>query len=212
MSYEIQYFSCLSELSETARKSTMKKHRIKYHDDLMTPAQKKQKLEVRGANRSLAEKDKTSVIAKCISEFQKKIKAGPFYICCVCNRTLYKSLVTGLVKTKYSYEEYLMVQASFNGKEYMCKTCHIKLLKGKLPCQAVVNNLFVDDTPPQLMALEKLEQILIAQRRVFQKIVIMPKEQQRKIKGAICNVPVDCNQTCNIYQGHLTDLELFCLN
>ena len=25
----------------------------------------------------------------------------------------------------------------------------------------------------------------------------MPKEQQRKIKGAICNVPVECDQTCN---------------
>ena len=26
----------------------------------------------------------------------------------------------------------------------------------------------------------------------------MPKGQQRKIKGAICNVPVDCDQRCNI--------------
>ena len=26
----------------------------------------------------------------------------------------------------------------------------------------------------------------------------MPKEQQRKIKGAICNVPVNCDQTCKI--------------
>ena len=25
----------------------------------------------------------------------------------------------------------------------------------------------------------------------------MPKGQQRKIKGAICNVPVECDQTCN---------------
>lgn len=33
---------------------------------------------------------------------------------------------------------------------------------------------------------------------MFEKIVVMPKGQQRKIKGAICNVPVDCDQTCNI--------------
>ena len=26
----------------------------------------------------------------------------------------------------------------------------------------------------------------------------MLREQQRKIKGAICNVPVDCDQICNI--------------
>ena len=28
-------------------------------------------------------------IQTCITKFKKKIKAGPFYICCVCNRTLY---------------------------------------------------------------------------------------------------------------------------
>ena len=44
---------------------------------------------------------------------------------------------------------------------------------------------------------KKLEQIRIAQRIVFEKIVVMHKGQQRKIKGAICNVPVECDQTCN---------------
>ena len=91
-----------------------------------------------------------------------------------------------------------MLHCSFDGKEYVCKTCHGKLLKGQQPCQAVVNNLFVDETPTELAALEKLEQILIAQRIVFEKIVVMPKGQQRKIKGAICNVPVECSQTCNV--------------
>ena len=52
-----------------------------------------------------------------------------------------------------------------------------------------VNNLFVDDIPAELDQLKKLEQIIIAQRIVFEKIIVMPKGQQRKIKGAICNVP-----------------------
>ena len=29
----------------------------------------------------------------------------------------------------------------------------------------------------------------------------MPKGQQQKIKEAICNVPVDCDQTCNVLRG-----------
>ncbi len=92
-----------------------------------------------------------------------------------------------------------MVQCSFDGKRYICKTCDTKVKKGQQQCQAVVNNLlFVDETPVGLAALEKLEQILVAQRIVFEKIVIMPKGQQRRIKGAICNVPVECNQTCNV--------------
>ena len=71
-------------------------------------------------------------------------------------------------------------------------------MKGKVPCQAVCNKLCVDDLPPELSLLEKLEQILIAQRIVFEKIIVMPKGQQRKIKGAICNVPVACDETCKI--------------
>ena len=55
----------------------------------------------------------------------------------------------------------------------------------------------MDEIPTELSSLEKLEQIQIAQRIVFEKIVVMHKGQQRKIKGAICNVPVECDQTCN---------------
>ena len=62
-----------------------------------------------------------------------------------------------------------MLQHSFDGKNYICRTCHAKLLKDQQPCQAVVNNLFVDETPTELAPLEKLEQILVAQRIVFEK-------------------------------------------
>ena len=56
-----------------------------------------------------------------------------------------------------------------------------------------MNNTYVDEIPRELSSLEKLEQILIAQLPVivFEKIVVMRKGQQRKIKGAICNVPVE---------------------
>ena len=131
-----------------------------------------------------------------IEKFKKQIKSGPFYICCVCNRTLYKKSVVILQKNKYPRQNCFMLQCSFDGKNYIYKTCHAKLLKGQQSCQAVVNNLFVDETPTELAALEKLEQILIAQRMVFEKIVIMTKGQQRKMKGAICNVPFECSQTC----------------
>ena len=55
----------------------------------------------------------------------------------------------------------------------------------------------MDEIPTKLSSLEKLEQTWIAQRIVFEKIVLMHKGQQRKIKVAICNVPVECHQTCN---------------
>ena len=42
-------------------------------------------------------------------------------------------------------------------------------------------NIYVDEIPSELSSLEKLEQIRIAQRIVFEKIVAMHKGQQRKI-------------------------------
>ena len=101
-------------------------------------------------------------------------------------------------KTIYGFQHLFTGKKSFHNKEYICKTCKFKLLKGQVPCQAVSNKLGVDDVPPKMKCLEKLEQILAAQRIMFEKIVIMPKGQQRKIKGAICNVPVDCDNTCKL--------------
>ncbi len=56
--------------------------------------------------------------------------------------------------------------------------------------------MYVDEILLELSLLEKLEQILIVQRIVFEKIIVMPKGQQKKVSGAICNVPVNCDQTC----------------
>ena len=44
-----------------------------------------------------------------------------------------------------------------------------------------MNNLNVDDVPTELGNLKKLEQlILIAQRIIFEKLIVMPKGQQQK--------------------------------
>ena len=116
----------------------------------------------------------------------------------MCNRILYRKTAIQLKKNTYSIQHLFTEKRSFDNIEYICKTCHSKLSKGQVPCQAVYNKLMVDELPIELGCLEKLEQILIAQRIVFEKIIVMPKGQQRKIKGAICNVPVDCDQTCNV--------------
>ena len=119
----------------------------------------------------------------------------------ICNRLLYKKSVISLNQNKYRSVPHATVFTdvkSFDEKGYICKTCHSKLLKGKIPCQAVYNNMSVDNIPAELVSLEKLEQILIAQRVVFEKIIVMPKGQQIKVKGAICNVPVECDETCKV--------------
>ena len=132
-------------------------------------------------------------------QFNRGIREGPYYICVVCNRLLYRKSVLEFKKETYHLNVCIFTTVkSFNDKLHICNTCHTKIKKNRVPCQAVENNLAVDDIPPELSSLEKLEQILISQRIVFEKIVIMPKGQQRKIKGAICNVPVNCEEICTI--------------
>ena len=75
---------------------------------------------------------------------------------------LYNKSVKNFLSTKYSNQHYFSIQTSFDGKEYICNTCNSKVKQGKVPCQAVINNMYVDDTPVELASLEKLEQILIA--------------------------------------------------
>ena len=128
-----------------------------------------------------------------ICKFRNKIKEGPYYICSVCNRLLYKKSVRLLDRNSCSSSVPMSVFTnitSFDKKEYICSTCHSKVIKGKIPCQAVYNDMSVDEIPVELAFLEKLEQILIAQRIVFEKIIVMPKGQQKKVSGAICNVPI----------------------
>ena len=76
-------------------------------------------------------------------------------------------------------------------------TCHQNLIKNKIPCQSVWNKLTLDTIPEEISFLNRLEKILISKRILLKKITIMPKGQQPKIKGAICNIPVQVNSVTN---------------
>ena len=93
----------------------MRKHTQHYHYDNTTPAQKKQKLENRQIKyKSMAgqesKKTKENTIDMYIKKFKKQIKAGPFYMCCACNRTLYRKSVFMLKKSKYNRQDCFTIQ------------------------------------------------------------------------------------------------------
>ena len=52
--------------------------------------------------------------------------------------------------------------------------------------------------PIEINDLRKLEKVIISKRILFKKVVIMPKGQAPKLKGAICNVPLDADDVCNM--------------
>ena len=85
---------------------------------------------------------------------------------------------------------------SSDNTEYICHTCHVKAMKGKGPCQAVTNKMELYAVLVQLKCLRKLESVLVSQRIMFEKIVVMPKGKQRKIYGTVCSIPVNCDTVC----------------
>ena len=61
----------------------------------------------------------------CIEQYKNKVRKGPCYICCVCNQLLSKRPVYIFGKSKYSCQNFFSVQSSFDGKQYVCETCHL---------------------------------------------------------------------------------------
>ena len=58
-------------------------------------------------------------------QYKNKIRKGHCYTRRVCNQLLYKRSVHIFVKSKYSCQNFFSVQSSFDGKQYVCKTCHL---------------------------------------------------------------------------------------
>ena len=52
----------------------------------------------------------------CIEQYKNKIRKGLCYICCVCNRLLYKRSVHTFGKSEYLCQNFFSVQSSYDGK------------------------------------------------------------------------------------------------
>ena len=134
-----------------------------------------------------------------VSAFKGAVKEGPYFICVVCNRCLYRKTVRQFDPSKYDCQflDLFTTVDSYDFNRYICLTCNKHILKKKIPCQSVWNKLVLDNIPEEICVLNRLEKILISKRILFKKLSIMPKGQQPKIKGAICNIPVQTNAITN---------------
>ena len=144
----------------------------------------------------------TNEAQKRIERFKKLVMEGPYYICVVCNRCLYRRSVVVFKEQSYenvNHEVFASRVESFDGCEYICKTCSLKLKskKQQVPCQATCNKLKVFKLPQRLSVVNRLERVLVAKRILFKKVIIMPKGNAPKVKGAICNVPTEAEIICD---------------
>ena len=125
---------------------------------------------------------------------------GPFYVCVICNRCLYFSNVIKFDLEKYDGEFANRLNTnvtSFDGNNYICKTCVSHTRKLKVPGQAVANGLVIEKIPKELDCLNTLELVLTSKSLFFEKIVIMSKGQTPKMHGSVVNVPLNVSKICN---------------
>ncbi len=115
---------------------------------------------------------------------------------------MYRKTVLEFNISKYSKapDEVLSTPArtSARDKVWICKTCDYALRRGKLPAQAKVNKLNLEDIPIELSDLNPLEVRLLSLRIPFMKMVALPCGKQRAIHGPAVNVPTDLTPVCTL--------------
>ena len=109
----------------------MRKRRKKNMHDSMGPvmdARKKKEL-LSKPNEKLVKARSVELLTNL---FKRKIREGPYFICTVSNRILYKKSVITCINKKYPCQTYFNIQQSFDGKQYICNICHSKVITEKI--------------------------------------------------------------------------------
>ena len=141
-----------------------------------------------------------------VEKFLRNVKDSANYVCCSCHRLMYRITVVQLHDDSYPKAKPAMLKnvlsyrmVSAREKEWICRTCHLTLKRGKMPTQAKANNLALTDQPPELKALNSLELRLICQRIPFMKMVGLPRGKQHGIHGPAVNVPAKLDTICTLF-------------
>ena len=131
------------------------------------------------------------------------MKDAADYVCCSCHRLMYRVSVVLFKENNYQKAPVDILKnildfckRSVDEKEWICKTCHLTLKRGKMPGQAKCNKMTLTRQPPELKDLNCLELRLISQRIPFMKMVGLPRGQQHGIHGPAVNVPAKLDFVC----------------
>ena len=134
-----------------------------------------------------------------IKLFSQLCKEGPVFVCVICNRCFYEKSIKKFNKDHYKLDNLDELIYNVNNIDmYICQTCDRHMRKQQIPVQAVWNKLGLFKIPEVLSNLNRLEKVLIARRILFKKVSIMPKGRFPKLKGSICNIPIETAEVTNV--------------
>ena len=149
--------------------------------------------------------------------FSKAVIFGPIFTCSCCSRMLYENGVKKITpkfkeavekKRASSYKscisKEILVNITFNGSDeksghYICHTCKVAMLSGKLPSMAVKNGLYLSKIK-EGCELTEMENNLIAKNLNFQYIYCLPKSRWSATKNQMISVPIREDAVINTLQ------------
>ncbi|WAR14429.1 PIF1-like protein [Mya arenaria] len=156
-------------------------------------------------------------LEKAVEQFRKKISQKPIYICCVCNRLIFRQQVKCCDIHKFPKAELILrcIYANNMHKpqtectkdcsdcpKWICFTCNNNLVKNKIPNQASLNHLNLDQQPDCLKKIEYFGKTLIIP---FMKIVSLPKGSLKGIHGPVVCVPSNISTTVQTLPREFSD-------
>ena len=138
----------------------------------------------------------------------------PTYVCIVCKTYKFNAQVVTYKLSTYQNKNNMVYLAAvpyadpLKDKQYICKTCHNKILKGNKPPIAYDNHLQPTEMPPGLENLNTLEEQLVSPIIPFMKIVSLHKTRQNSIHGPVICVPANVDNTATILPRPIHDTGL----
>ena len=146
--------------------------------------------------------NRLNIQTNLVASFKKSLQIGPEYVCTCCEQLLYRSSVLCCIPSRYNFCDGKITHICLNGiksvsnREWICRTCNLSLLKGKMPSCSKAN-LERFPEKPKCLNLTPLEERLISPRIPFMQIRELPRGGQMRIHGGIVNVPADVSSSVN---------------
>ncbi|XP_069109227.1 repetitive organellar protein-like [Argopecten irradians] len=197
------------------RESKRKASRMKYENDEEYHEKVKKRVITSRKSKDEQKHDMEYVSA----QFLEEISEYPDHVCSVCLKLLFRKQVVSCNKETYREkgkeiydlaelcisDEYLSPcpetdthNCTSRCKLWICYTCHRKLLAGKVPSEAGVNNLKLKTIPEELKCLNAVERHLISVVIPFMKMIPLPKGGQFGVHGPVVCVPTNVNQSITV--------------
>ena len=132
----------------------------------------------------------------------------PVYRCTVCSRNLFVHQVSSFCipeESEKNKDKIDILTKATQGSSWICFTCKRYTNKGRIPPQAVINNLELENLPDMFLKLNNLERHLVSPVIPFMKILPLPKTLMKGFHGPCICVPSQISTVTSVLPRSLNE-------